>query len=86
MTDQHSGNMPEATLREYGSRQKLFGRYPQRKPTRPGVAHPSPVLANKKGEKIVSVGGAETNMRDEILAMCIRYMHHDMDENDIKHR
>src|SRR5437870_8066932 len=27
MTDQHSGNMPEATLREYGSGQKLFGRY-----------------------------------------------------------
>ncbi len=32
-TDQESGDV---TLREYGSGQKLFGRYPQRKPTRPG--------------------------------------------------
>ena len=27
LTDQRSGDMPEATLREYGSGQKLFGRY-----------------------------------------------------------
>ena len=27
MTDQRPGNIPEATLREYGSGQKLFGRY-----------------------------------------------------------
>jgi hypothetical protein len=27
VTEQRSGNMPEATLREHGSGQKLFGRY-----------------------------------------------------------
>jgi serine/threonine protein kinase len=27
VTDQRSGNVPEATLREYGSGQKLFARY-----------------------------------------------------------
>src|SRR5438046_6154991 len=47
---------------------------------------PISCAGQQKRRKDCFGGGAETNMLDEILAICIRYMHHDMDENDIKQR